>query len=102
MLKVAEVYEKQVRKLAERPDGSEYVQFEKELDKRDCLINPAYVVSMYPHEFTVSSEAAKVEAAFPPGTKFTRFILDGNSFRSSEMVVVGSFSKYSDLLADKT
>ena len=30
MLKVAEVYEKQVKIMKERPDGSDYINFEKE------------------------------------------------------------------------
>ena len=100
MLKVSEVYENQVRLVKERPDGSEYVNFEKILTSRDILLNLEYVVSVQPHEFTSSLTLSKVEKAFPEGTKFSNFIVDGNSFRKSEIIVIGSFDKFSDLLRD--
>ena len=67
MFKVSEVYEKQVKVVKERPDGSEFT---------------------------------KIDKAFPEGTKFTNFVVDGNSFRKSEIIVVGSFEKFSSLLRD--
>ena len=100
MLKVSEVYEKQIRQNHERPDGSEYVNFGKTYGTRECLINKSYVVAVQPHEFTSSLQADKVTKAFPEGTKFTKLILDGNSFRSSEIVVVGSFEKFCQLLQE--
>ena len=100
MLKISEVYEKQVRAHKERPDGSEFVSFEKVLDTRECLINKDYLVSVYPHEFSSSSDFSKVEAAFPAGTKFSTLVLDGNSFRKSEIIVVGSFDKFCRLLQE--
>ena len=93
MLKVSEVYEKQVRLVKERPDGSEYASFEKVFDTRECLLNTNYIVSVYPHEFNSTSQSEKVESAFPAGTKFSTLVMDGNSFRKSEVVVVGSFDK---------
>ena len=100
MLKVSEVYEKQVRTIRERPDGSEYVNFEKILTSQDILINLDYVVSVQPHEFTSSLVLSKAEEAFPEGTKFSTFVVDGNSFRKSEIIVVGSFDKFASLLRD--
>ena len=94
MLKVSEVYEKQVRTVQERPDGSESVSFEKVYDTRDCLLNTDYLVAVQPYEFSPSVHEARVQGRFAEGTKFSLFVLDGNSFRSSEMIVVGSFDKY--------
>ncbi len=100
MLKVEEVYEKQVRITKERPDGSEYVNFDKAYDTRDCLLNKDYIVCVQPYEFTSSLAVGRVAEDFPEGTKFSKFILDGNSFRSSEIVVVGSFQKFCRLLQE--
>lgn len=94
MLKVSEVYEKQVKIFQERPDGAEYVQFEKVYDSRDCLLNKEYIVSVHPFEFKNDTTEKKLQGRFPEGTKFSTFVLDGNSFRSSEMIVVGSFDKF--------
>jgi hypothetical protein len=101
VLKVSEVYQKQIREVKERPDGSEYAAFSKVYDTRDCLLNTHYVVSVHPYEFTSSTEISKTEGRFPEGTKFSVLVLDGNSFRSSEMIVVGSFEKFSQELMDK-
>jgi len=100
VLKVSEVYEKQVKTFKERPDGSEFVSFEKIYDTRECLLNTEYVVSIHPHEFTTSVDHSRLEGRFPEGTKFCTFVLDGNSFRSSEIVVVGSFQKFCRLLQE--
>tara|TARA_B100000131_G_scaffold319436_1_gene365322 strand:+ start:606 stop:917 length:312 start_codon:yes stop_codon:yes gene_type:complete len=93
VLRVSEVYEKQVRNFKERPDGSEYVAFEKVFATRESLINKNYIVSVHPHEFTTDAGVSKMESAFPEGTKFSVLVLDGNSFRKSELIVVGSFDK---------
>ena len=98
MLKVSEVYEKEVRNLVVRSDGSEYVNFEKTYSSRECIINPDYVVSVHSHEFTSSMDSARLEGVFPEDTKFSVLVLDGNSFRSSEMVVLGSFDKFCSVL----
>jgi len=102
VLKVAEVYEKQVKIMKERPDGSDYINFEKVYDTRECLLNRAYVVSVYPHEFSSDRDHARVEDRFPEGTKFSTFILGGNSFRTSEIIVMGSFEKFCGLLEGQT
>ena len=94
MLRISEVYEKQIRTVNERPDGSEYALFEKVFSTRECLINPDYIVSVHPHEFLTSAGISKMEDAFPEGTKFSTLVIDGNSFRKSEIIVVGSFDKF--------
>lgn len=101
MLKIESIYEKQVRTTNERPDGSQYVSFKKVYAARDCLLNPAYVVSVHPYEPSSHTEYGKMQDRFPEGTKFTKFVVDGNSFRSSELVVVGSFNKFAQLLETK-
>ena len=100
MLKVSEVYMKQVRESKERPDGSEYASFKKIYDTRECLLNKEYIVSVSSYEFTSSTDLDKIDGVFPAGTNFSTFVLDGNSFRSSEIVVVGSFGKFCSLLED--
>ena len=100
MLKVSEVYEKQIRISKERPDGSEYLNFEKVYETRESLVNTEYVVSIHPHEFMSDIDSKRVQASFPEGTKFSTFVLDGNSFRTSEIVVVGSFEKFCRLLQE--
>ena len=101
MFKISEVYEKQVRTTEEKPDGSEFTSFRHVFDTREVLINKDYIVSVSPHEFNTSSDISKMENSFPAGTKFSTFVIDGNSFRKSEIIVVGSFEKFCDLLQDK-
>ena len=100
MLKVSEVYEREVRTSKERPDGTEYVSFDKIYDTRECLLSTKYIVSIHPHNFSSSTKLGKIEGRFPQGTSFSTFILDGNSFRTSEIIVVGSFDKFAGLLED--
>ena len=94
MLKVSEVCEKQYKTTNERPDGSEQVVYATRVTTRDCLINKDYIVAVHPHEFRSDVMAKKIDEAFPEGTKFSTLILDGNSFRKSELLVVGSFDKF--------
>ena len=102
MLKVSEVYEKQVRTLQEKPDGAQYVSFQTILDSRDCLLNPRYIVSAYAYEFLTPGEEAQSEQAFPVGTKFTRLIMDGSSFRTSPVIILGAFEKFVTLFPEHT
>ena len=71
MLKISEVYEKQIRTIIENPDGSEVATFEKAFATRDCLLNRNYIVSVHPHEFNSSGDLKRVSAAFPEDTKFS-------------------------------
>jgi len=98
VLKISEVYEKQIKTFTERPDGSEFVNYAKVYDTRESLINPDYIVSVLPFEFTSSTDEKKLDGRFPEGTKFCTFVVDGNSFRSSEITVVGSFDKFCRVL----
>ena len=100
MLKISEVFEEQVKVTKERPDGSECVNFEKVCTTRECLLNTKYVVSVHPYEFSSSVDLRKIEGRFPEGTKFSTFVVDGNSFRASEITVVGSFDKFCGILED--
>lgn len=101
MLKVLEIYEKQTRVTEERPDGSEFATFGKTFDTRESLINEDYIVSVHPLEFTSSTQLEMAQEAFPEGTKFSTFVVDGNSFRKSEVMVVGSFEKFCSVLQAK-
>ncbi len=98
MLKVSEVYEKQYKTTTEHPDGSEQVGYETRFATRECLINENYIVAVHAHEFRSDLVAARVEQFFPEGTKFSTIIVDGNSFRKSELLVVGSFEKFCETL----
>ena len=94
MLKVSEVIEQQYKTINEKPDGSEQVVYATRVTTRDCLINENYIVALHPHEFRSDVTAKKIDEAFPEGTKFSTLVVDGNSFRKSELVVVGSFEKF--------
>jgi hypothetical protein len=94
VLKVSEVYEKQVKTYKEHSNGSEVVSLEKVYDTRECLISREYVVSIRPYEFSTSQDNRKLAGRFPADTKFSAVVMDGNSFRASEIVVVGSFESF--------
>ena len=98
MLKISEVYEKQCRTTTEHPDGSEQVGYETRFATRECLVNEDYIVAVHAHQFRSDLVAARVEQFFPEGTKFSTLVIDGNSFRKSELLVVGSFEKFSEIL----
>jgi hypothetical protein len=100
VLKFAEVYEKKVRNIDERTDGSEFVTFGSVFDTRDCLINKDYIVAVQPHDFSSSRDQDRIDQAFAEGTKFSTITVDGNSFRKSEIIVVGSFEKLCGILQD--
>lgn len=98
MLKVSEVYEKQIKDLKEKSDGSIHTDFIRTYDTRDCLLNIDYIVSVSPHEFESSINKEKINQSFPEGTKFSKIVVDGNTFRKSEIIVVGSFEKFCRIL----
>ncbi len=100
MLKISEVYEKQVKYPKEKPDGSPFIDFQRVYDSRECLINLEYVISVSSFEFSSSIDKERAAKSFPQNTKFSKFILDGNSFRKSEIVVLGSFDKFCRILQD--
>jgi hypothetical protein len=98
VLKIAEVYERQYKTTKERPDGSEHVVYATRVTTRECLINEDYIVSVHPFELRSDVMAKKIDEGFPEGTKFSTLIVDGNSFRKSELLVVGSFEKFCEML----
>jgi hypothetical protein len=98
VLRVSEVYERHIKTLDQRPDGSEFAAFVRTLDTREALVNINYIVAAYPYEFTASSTLRMTEGAFPEGTNFTTLVLDGNLFRKPEVLVVGSFEKFCQTL----
>ena len=62
--------------------------FEKIFDtSRDALINRDYCCISPPSRVYYLAGLSKMEAAFPEGTKFSTFVVDGNSFSKSEMIV---------------
>ncbi len=100
MLKISEVYEKKFKTTTEKPDGTEYVTHLTKYDTRESLINKGYIVTVHPHEFSSQLVEEKVYEAFPENTKFCTLVVDGNSFRKSELIVVGSFEKFCQLLGE--
>ena len=100
MLKISEIYEKQTRTTNEKPDGSEYISYTTAFDTRDCLINPSFIVAVRPFDPGPGLAQKLMVESFPEGSKFSTLILDGNSFRKSEVLVLGSFEKISGLLKD--
>ncbi len=98
MFKVSEVYEKKYKSREERPDGTEYVTYLTKYATRESLINKDYIVAVHPHEFSSPLIEEKVCQSFPYGTKFCTLVVDGNSFRKSELLIVGSFEKLCGLL----
>ena len=93
MLKLLEVHEKQFRTTMEKPDGTQSAAYETTYETRECLINSDYIVAVYPHEFRSNLIEEKVASCFPEGSKFSTVVLNGNSFRKSEIIVLGSFDK---------
>jgi len=100
VIKVAEVYEKQVKDSKEKSDGSLYTDFYKTYDTRDCLLNVDYIVSVLPYKFEASIDRDRIKDGFPENTKFSKIVVDGNTFRKSELIVVGSFDKFCRILED--
>ena len=94
MLKIEEVYQKKVRSTNERPDGSEYTTYDTAFDIRNCLVNTDYIVAVYPYEVSSDLTHQRLVNSFPENTKFCTVVVDGNSFRQSEFVVLGSFEKF--------
>ncbi len=97
MLNIKEVYQKTLKEYDENPDGTRRVVPRKTYWTRDCLLNPDYIVAVYDHEFTSSTDIQML-GSLPKDSQFCRVVVDGNSFRSSEIIVAISFSKFMSLL----
>ena len=94
MIRVREVYVENTRYM---PDQGAYAQPHKRgkrhFNSRDCLLNPDYVVAVYPHTFQSSVEVEMLQANFSEEHEFARVVLDGNSFRSSEIIINMSYDQ---------
>ena len=94
MIRVEEVYVENVKYM---PDKGAYAQPHKrgkrQFNSRDCLLNPDYIVAVYPHSFNSSVEAEMLQENFNGEHEFTRVIIDGNSFRSSEIIIKMSYDQ---------
>ena len=98
MLRLEEVYRATVRYESADCDGKVNMQRKKAYDTRDCLLNPDYIVAIYPYYFETSSDRQMLGDKFSRKEQFSRIILDGNSFRSSEVIVSISYEKLSQIL----
>ena len=96
MLKVNEVYvttRRGSKSLSPRTHSG------KTYSTRECLVNEKYIVAAYPHHFNSSSDGEMLQDIETATNKeYTRLILDGNNFRSSEMILEMSYSKFTGLL----
>ncbi len=94
MLRVREVYVENVKYM---PEEKAYAQPHKrakrQFNSRECLLNPDYIVAIYPHSFQSSVETEMLQNNFSEDREFTRVIVDGNSFRSSEIIVNISYDQ---------
>ena len=101
MLNFIEVYEGVAKYQKQTTHGRSQMQARKEFLTRKCLVNPDYIVAVYPHEFSSSTDQELLDRSSvlthrgEEATEFSRIVLDGNSFRSSEMIVVGSMDSLS-------
>lgn len=93
MLKVKEVFQNTVRFQPENRLGNSSMQIKKVYSLRDCMINPDYIVAVYPHEFSSSLDLDMLEGLDTKGQSYCRVVLDGNSFRSSEIIINRSFEQ---------
>ena len=97
MLKIKEVYQRIIKEYDENPDGTRRVVPRKAYSTRDCLLNPNYIVAVYDHEFTSSTDIQML-GSLPKNSQYCRVVVDGNSFRSSEIIVATSFPRLVSLL----
>jgi hypothetical protein len=98
MLKLKEIYQTNIRYESAVDKGKVNMQRRKAYETRDCLLNPDYIVAVYPHYFETSSDRQMLGDKFSGKEQFSRIVLDGNSFRSSEIIVSASYQKLSQLL----
>jgi hypothetical protein len=94
MLNIKEIYQETVR----AESSHHRMTLKKVYAIRDCLINPDYVVAAYPYNFNSSVDKDMLEGVANFDDEFTRIILDGNSFRSSEMIVALSYYDFKKLI----
>lgn len=99
MIKIREVFEHSVKYKADKDAYAQpQMRARKTYGCRECLLNPDYIVAAYPHSFEGSIDQEMLQDNFSDSESFSRVILDGNSFRSSEIIVDMSFEELSDRL----
>lgn len=100
MIKIKEIY---IEHAKYRPDQEGYAQphvrAKSIYNRRDCLLNSNYIVAIYPHKFESSVDEVMLQDHFTPDAEFTRVILDGNSFRSSEIIVEMPYAEMAERLS---
>lgn len=100
MIKVKEVYMEHAKyKSAQEAYSQPHLRAKRVYNRRDCLLNPDYIVAIYPHSFESSVDEAMLHDNFTSDTEFTRVILDGNSFRSSEIIVEMAYAEMAERLS---
>jgi len=100
VLKLNEIYQTTVRYESSQHNDKVNMQRKTTYESRECLLNPNYIVAIYPHYFESSSDRKMLGGKFKGMEQFARIILDGNSFRSSELIVAMSYEKLTRLLIE--
>ena len=90
MLNVEEVYQETLRTATTQA----HMALKKVFALRSCCINPDYIVAAYPYSFTSSVDKDMIEGVAKSDQEFTRVILDGNSFRNSEVIIAMSYDEF--------
>jgi len=100
MIETKEVYEDLVRVERTGPNDMIQIQTRKVFSLRDCMINPDYIVAVYPHRFTsdLDREMIKSIQTDEMEKSYSRVILDGNNFRKSEIIIDMSYEKLARIL----
>jgi Rad3-related DNA helicase len=100
MIKVKEVYTENAKFKTDKEAYSQpHMRARRIYNRRDCLLNADYIVAVYPHKFESSVDEGMLQDHFTSDTEFTRVILDGNSFRSSEIIVEMPYAEMAERLS---
>lgn len=94
MLNVKEVFQETVR----TESSQSHMVLKKVYAFRDCCVNADYIVAAYPHYFSSSLDKDMLTGVAALEDEFTRIILDGNSFRSSEMILALTYDEFRKLV----
>ena len=100
MLKLNEIYQTTVKYETSQQSEKISMQRKTTYESRECMLNPDYIVAVYPHYFESSSDRKMLGNKFKGTEQFSRIVLDGNSFRSSEIIVSMSYEKLARLLVE--
>jgi hypothetical protein len=100
VLKLNEIYQTTVKYESLQQSDKVSMQRRTTYESRECMLNPDYIVAIYPHYFESSSDRKMLADKFKGTEQFARIVLDGNSFRSSEIIVSMSYEKLARLLVE--